>query len=184
MRDVDCYVPTFFMHNLLTSFPVLSMSYAVTTSVHNIRARMRYADEIAANAQQLRENVSTFIGGIAYGAFCGHVRDCLRGAWGRPPCYLPHAMCDVISVGAMFGDKEYFRNGVDVAGKRIAMLPPEAQRIIGDVDTWKACVRGVIDASPMSTIDRNALSIGLPKMPVYEMTYAHPRVPPWDFLAF
>lgn len=175
-RDKDYYIPTFFIHNLLVPFPVISLSYAAPLLSRGVSKSLKYGSPIDANAVEFIKQVPISKELLTFNKFCEHVVGAYRGAHGNISVYLPHALRDVIVIGSYLGDSAFYTSCIDRAAEVIESKAKNINmQIIGSVSDWKEMVKALIRQDHESVIRSEIYAHKLPEMEDLGMNYERVR---------
>jgi hypothetical protein len=174
-RDPNAYKPTFFHHNLLAPWPVLTLSYAAALLYRGTPKSVKYGAPVADLADQLKAQVESARIPITFAIFLRHIGDARRGVFGPVGLYLPHALRDIITVGSYLGDADHFRSRLDEVCARIASVPNLNVQIIGSVAEWRKDVEAALSLPGEELIEKHQMALRLPALPAQAMPYERPQ---------
>jgi hypothetical protein len=174
-RDPKIYRPTFFFHNLLVEWPVLTLGYGAPV-LHRVVARLlKYDQSVSEVAAQFREQVESTRCPVSFEIFVRHIRDARWEFFGPQAVYLPHALRDMIAVGSYLDDGDYYRACLDAACTRLAAIPNLSLHIVGSINAWRGDVESLIASCADALVERHQVSLRLPSMAKMNMEYLRPN---------
>jgi hypothetical protein len=180
-RDPKIYTPKFFFHNLLIETPGLTIGYSVSLRHRGVSKSLKYAASIADSPELLKAQIESARLPISFEIFVRHIQGTIRGDFGPIGIYLPHAYCDIMSVGSFLGDDGYFRSTLDDVCERIAAIPHLNLHIIGSVAKWRKEVELLLDSCGKDLIERHLTKLRLPPLANEPMPYIRPAGFPCEF---
>lgn len=171
-RDKDYYKPTFFIHNLLVPFPVISLSYAAPLLSRGVSKSLKYGLPVDDEARGFLEQVPVSQELLTFKKFFEHVVGAYRGLHGNISVYLPHALRDIIVIGSSLGDADFYSSCIDDVTEVIESKSKTVNmQIIGSVAHWKEMVKSLIWQDHESVIKAEIHAHKLPEMEDLGMDY-------------
>lgn len=173
MRYAKTYRPTFFYHNLLIDWPVLTLGYGASLRHRGVSKAVNYGsfgDEPAG----LKDQIESARFPASFALFLKHLADARRGAFGPMAICLPHALCDLMSVGSYLGDAAFFREHLAPAAGLIASASNVNLQIIGSVDQWIRDVGNLLSSNLEERVRQNILKLRLPSLTNESLPYVRP----------
>lgn len=176
MRDPKTYRPTFFYHNLVCDWPVLTLGYGVSLRRKGVPKALKYGS-VADEPAELKDQIESARLPVTFLLFLKHISEARRGGFGPMAVYLPHALRDVMSVGAYLGDAAFFIVHLASAANLINSSKNVNLQIIGSVDHWARDVGNLLSSNLEARVRQNIQKLRLPSL----MSESLPYVRPEDF---
>jgi hypothetical protein len=165
--DPGIYKPTYFIHNLLIPFPVISLSYRAPLLDEYGYKSVRYGIEgvqVADLVGGFREQVGILGKDISMPNFVSHARKVRAGKFGMDTVFLPHLMSDVITIGSIDGD-EYYRQTIGDAVSALERRGGPVNNIIGSIQEWKEGLLALLERRNwVAAVEEEARTHGLPEL--------------------
>jgi len=163
-RDPQACQPTFFVHNLLVSQPVMTLAYGAPLLPRGVPRRLRYGASVDDEARALLSQVQALSGLPALGDLVAHIALLRAGEFGPPSLYPPHVMRDVLTIGAFLhqADEKTMLVWLDAAQAALQRAAPFNMHIIGSVAAWRSRVWEDMLADGDQAMARHAQALKIP----------------------
>lgn len=165
MRNSETYRPTFFYHNLLIDWPVLTLNYGVRLRRRGVPLAINYGT-LHEEQVLLMNQIEAVQHPESFEVFVRHIQATRNGQFGPIATYLPHVFRDVMSVGAYMGDAGFYISCIDAACQLISSEPNLNLYIIGSVQQWKGEIESLLASDFESIVQENTKKLRLPTLSI------------------
>lgn len=165
LRDKSSYKPTFFCHNLLVSFPVLSLAYAAPLLSRGVYKPVKYGVEIGSFATELKEKVC-IAQGQKFSIFWEHIKNAIEGKYGQQMVYLPHALRDLLSLKSACVSKETSLDMLEMTCLYLKSRTDVNFNLVGSLNEWSQEVEQLIKSNHSELAEKNATNLKLSSLEV------------------
>lgn len=173
MRDPKTYRPTFFYHNLICDWPVLTLGYSVSLQQRGVPKALKYGS-VGDEPVGLKDQIEAARLPASFPLFLKHISEARRGAFGPMAVYLPHALRDVMSVGSYLGDAAFFSSHLSSAADLIISAKNVNLQIIGSVDQWTRDVGNLLSSNLEALVQQSLQKLRLPSLTNESLPYVRP----------